>query len=256
MTLPGLDGVDRGALLRTLAAVAVLLGLTIAVLVALRAPRPAVPLLAIGRAVVQLAAVSVVLSGIISDPRWVAVALGVMVVVAVGTATRRIGAGRAAIAPVALAIVAGTAVALTAIFVSGALEPTGRYLLAMGGIVIGNAMAISGVTGRRLRDGVRERWDEVEGWLALGARPRQATRDMGRQSIGLALAPTLDQTATTGLVALPGAFVGAIFGGLSPVEAARFQILVLTGVIAAGAVAAAVIVLSLGAVRQRPEAGN
>lgn len=42
-----------------------------------------------------------------------------------------------------------------------------------------------------------------------------------------------DQTKTTGLVTLPGAFVGAIFGGVSPLEAGRFQIVVLAAIMAA-----------------------
>jgi putative ABC transport system permease protein len=41
---------------------------------------------------------------------------------------------------------------------------------------------------------------------------------------------SLDQARTTGLVTLPGAFVGALFGGASPVEAAQFQLVVLAGV--------------------------
>ena len=44
------------------------------------------------------------------------------------------------------------------------------------------------------------------------------------------LLPTLDQTKSTGLVTLPGAFVGALFGGASPVVAAQFQLVVLAGV--------------------------
>ena len=45
--------------------------------------------------------------------------------------------------------------------------------------------------------------------------------------------PNLDQTRSTGLVTLPGAFVGAIFGGASPAEAAQFQLVVLAGVVLA-----------------------
>ena len=44
------------------------------------------------------------------------------------------------------------------------------------------------------------------------------------------LIPTLDQTKSTGLVTLPGAFVGALFGGASPAVAAQFQLVVLAGI--------------------------
>lgn len=55
--------------------------------------------------------------------------------------------------------------------------------------------------------------------------------------------PPIDQTKTTGLVVLPGAFVGAIFGGISPLEAGRFQIVVLAAIMAAGSVTAVLIAL-------------
>ena len=45
-----------------------------------------------------------------------------------------------------------------------------------------------------------------------------------------ALLPAFDQSKSTGLVTLPGAFVGALFGGASPVEAAQFQLVVLAGI--------------------------
>lgn len=45
-------------------------------------------------------------------------------------------------------------------------------------------------------------------------------------------------TRTTGLVTLPGAFVGSLAGGASPLDAARFQLAVLAGLLAAQAVAA------------------
>jgi putative ABC transport system permease protein len=53
---------------------------------------------------------------------------------------------------------------------------------------------------------------------------------------------------TTGLVTLPGAFVGALFGGAAPLEAARFQLVVLAGLLAAETVAAVVLLRQLAAV--------
>jgi putative ABC transport system permease protein len=48
-----------------------------------------------------------------------------------------------------------------------------------------------------------------------------------------ALLPGLDQVSTTGLVTLPGAFIGVMLGGGSPVQAATAQVLVLFGIMAA-----------------------
>ncbi len=240
-------------MLRTLLGVAVLMTVTFVVLRSTKAAHPVAPLLAILRGLVQLALLSVVLSGVITNPVWVAIALVVMFSVAVAVATRRIG-GRKRVGTVAVAMGSGVAVTLAIVFTSGALQLDSRYALAIGGIVIGNTMSISTIGGRRLVELARDHWDEIEGWFALGATPREASRDIGRQAVYAALIPTTDQTKTTGLVTLPGAFVGAIFGGVSPLEAGRFQIIVLASIMCAGAVTAVVVVGMLRAVRLKPAA--
>jgi putative ABC transport system permease protein len=243
---------DPATLGPTLLAIGLLIAVTLLVLTAAGAPARFAPGLAVLRGAVQLAAISLILSGVITSPLWVGVALLVMFTVAVGTATRRLGWSGPTLALVALAMATGIAVTLAIVFGTGAIDLSPRYLLALGGIVIGNAMTIATLAGRRLRQAVGEQWDQVEGWLALGATPRQATRDLSRRTVGAALIPSTDQTKTTGLVTLPGAFVGAIFGGISPVEAGRFQIVVLAAIMAAGSVTAALVVRGLADVRVRP----
>lgn len=226
--------------------------ITVAVLLAMRAPHPVAPVLAVLRGLVQLAILSVILTGVITDARWVAVALVVMLVVAVGVAARRIGWSWRALGIMAVSVTTGAGVALVVAFGSGALELTPRFALALGGIVLGNAMSIATLAGRGFVQRVDDRWEEVEGWLALGARPRQSTRDAVRYAVYSALIPTTDQTKTTGLVTLPGAFVGAIFGGVSPLDAGRFQIIVLASIMAAGAITASLVAAFLAPVTSRP----
>jgi putative ABC transport system permease protein len=247
--------VEVARLVPTLVGVALLCGATVAVLAVAGVPERFGPTLAVLRAAVQLAVISLILTGVITSPGWVGLALLVMLGVAVATSTRRLGWSRRHLAVVLAAIGAGTALALAVVFASGALAPTPRYLLAIGGIVVGNAMAITTLTARRFLEAVDEHWDEVEGWLALGAQPREATRDLARGAVRTALVPSVDQTKTTGLVTLPGAFVGAIFGGLPPFEAGRFQIVVLAAILAAGSLAAVLVVRLLGAVERRPVRG-
>jgi putative ABC transport system permease protein len=114
-------------------------------------------------------------------------------------------------------------------------------------------MTIATLAGRRFFEAVVEQWDQVEGWLALGATPRQATVIQARQAVHAALIPSTDQTKTTGLVTLPGAFVGAIFGGASPLEAGRFQVVVLASIMAAGSITAVALIRALGNVPVRPQ---
>jgi putative ABC transport system permease protein len=217
-----------------------------------RSPRPFEGALAVLRGALQLAVISVILTGVIGDARWVALALLVMFVAAVFTSGRRLGGGFERHLQVAGAMGSGIAAALLIVFITGSIEFSARYILAIGGIVIGNAMTIASLAGRLFRETVAGKWEEVEGWLALGATPREATRDVARRAVHLAMIPPSDQTKTTGLVILPGAFIGAIFGGASPLEAGRFQIVVLGAIIAAGAITAVLLVHMSGSVRVRP----
>ena len=105
-----------------------------------------------------------------------------------------------------------------------------RYLVAVGGIIIGNSMSAATLAGRNFLRASRARKDEIEAWLSLGATPARAHEEIGRESVRESLLPTLDQTKSTGLVTLPGAFVGALFGGASPAVAAQFQLVVLAGI--------------------------
>lgn len=239
-------------LLPTFLGVGVLTAITLALLWVFRTPHPFAPALAILRGAVQLAAISFVLGGVITSPIWVAVALLVMFAVAAVSATRRIGWSLPHLGLVSGSMAGGIGITLAVIFGTGAIAFTPRYALAITGIVIGNGMTIAVLAGRRFKEAVYEHWEEVEGWLALGATPRQATLDLARRTVYSALIPSTDQTKTTGLVTLPGAFVGAIFGGVSPFEAGRFQIVVLAAIMAAGSITAVIIIGILAPVRVRP----
>lgn len=230
--------------LRTLLGIVALSALTTLVLTLAKVPHRFASALAILRGTVQLALLSVVLSGVITDPRWVALALAVMTSVAALTSARRLG-GLHRLRLVAPGMLAGILLSLTVVFATGAIELSARYALAIGGIVIGSAMTSATLAGRRTLQAADDGWEEIEGWLALGATPRVATLRIARHGLREAVMPTTDQTRTTGLVTLPGAFVGAIFGGISPLEAGRFQIVVLAALMATAAVTAAVVAFGL-----------
>ncbi|MFS0717312.1 ABC transporter permease [Arthrobacter sp. 1P04PC] len=239
-------------LIPALLGVAVLVVLTLAVLTVYKVAARFAPAWAILRGAVQLAAISLVLSGIITNGLLVGLALLVMFTVATATAARRLRRDWQMFGYVCSAMGAGVATTLAVVFATGAIEFSPRYALAIGGIVIGNAMSITTLAGRNFNYTAIARWEEVEGWLALGARPRQATAELARDAVHSALIPTTDQSKTTGLVTLPGAFVGAIFGGISPLSAGLFQIVVLAAIMAAGTITAVVIVVFLAPLPVRP----
>jgi len=146
-----------------------------------------------------------------------------------------------------LPIAGGVAVVLTLVLLSGAVPLTGIAVVPVGGIVIGGAMTATSLAGRRALDELTARRGEYEAALSLGFLDRDAALEVIRPSAAQAMVPALDQTRTVGLVTLPGAFVGALFGGASPAFAARFQLVVLVGLLAAEAVAAVTLTWLLGA---------
>ena len=233
----------------TAVALVLLAAIATAGLTTSRIAQPRAALLALARAILQLGALSLVLSGILHDPLWVGIGLAVMFIAAVGTAARR---SRSPLLTLASSMLLGPTVAMAIVFLTGAIEFSPRYVLAIGGIVVGNTMTIAILTQRVFRTSVRDHWDEVEGWLALGATPRQSTLDLGRRAIHTALLPSIDQTRTTGIVVLPGAFIGAIFAGASPVEAARFQVVVLACILTAGVLTAITLTHISGSLARRP----
>lgn len=240
--------------IRLAAGAVVLLALTFAVLRAYGVALGAAPYLAVLRGAVQLAVVGLALRGVLAAPPTAAAVLVVMLAAAALTSTRRLRALDRPARAVAPAMIAGAGIALVVVFAVGVLPFSARYVIALGGIVIGNTMTAATLSGRNLLAGLRARREEVEAWLSIGATPRQAVLDVARRAAGEALVPAIDQTRTTGLVTLPGAFIGALLGGASPVQAARFQLVVLVSIMAAQAVTAVGVVHILGAPTTLPEA--
>lgn len=185
------------------------------------------PLVAVLRASVQLGVVALILRGVLSTPGTVVAFVALMVATASWTAGGRLREIRHGRLLAVLGVLSGAGAALVLAFALRLTSLDTRHLVALGGIVIGNAMNAATLAGRRFAQNGRLRRDEVEGWLALGATPSQAYDDIGRSAVREALLPNLDQTRSTGLVTLPGAFVGALFGGSGPVGAAEFQLVVL-----------------------------
>jgi putative ABC transport system permease protein len=188
------------------------------------------PLVVVIRAAVQLSIVALLLRGILAVPWTVAAFVLLMLVTASWTSGRRIRGlwhgRRIAVA----GVLSGATVALVLVFGLRLVDPDVRDLVAVAGIVIGNAMSAATLAGRNFDRTSRARRSEVEAWLSLGATPARAHEEIGHESVRESLLPTLDQTKSTGLVTLPGAFVGALFGGASPVVAAQFQLVVLAAV--------------------------
>lgn len=188
------------------------------------------------RAVLQLAAVSAVLLAVVRSTVLTVVFVLAMYAVASATAGRRLVHARSA-AWAAVPIGLGALPVVGLLLALQVVPLRGIAVVPIAGILIGGAMTATALAGRRALDELAARRGEVEAGLAVGLLPRDAALEVCRPAAGQALVPALDQTRTVGLVALPGAFVGTLLGGATPVEAGAVQVLILVALLAVQAVA-------------------
>lgn len=221
---------------------ALLVGACIAVVVRERLGLAREVTVAAVRAGVQLVAVGAVL-------QWVFVHAGIpgalgwvvaMVLVAGDVSARRgMGMPRArAVSTAAIAI--AVSVTLGLLVAAGVIHTQPRILVPVGGMVVSGAMQATSLTLLRLRDAVRDARPQVEARLALGQSSKDAFAPHVRTALRNALAPTIDSTKVVGLISLPGAMTGLILAGVSPLDAIRYQVVVMYMLLGAWAVAALV----------------
>ncbi|ROR92279.1 ABC transporter permease [Nocardioides aurantiacus] len=197
-------------------------------------------LVAAVRAVVQLAAVSLVIAAALSSVWWSLLVVLGMYAVAVATATRRVDVPARQAGWVGLAVAAGALPVLVLSLGSGVVPFSGAGIVPVAGIVVGGTMTAATLTGRRTSDELAQQHGRYEAALALGLPQHEAAFLVVEPSAREALVPGIDQTRTVGLVTLPGAFIGVLLGGGTPLEAASAQVLVLVGLMAGQAVTNAV----------------
>jgi putative ABC transport system permease protein len=194
-------------------------------------------LIATVRALVQLSAVAAVIHLIFSSLGLSTAALVVMLGAASWTAGHRLKGipGGPLLAFMAISIAAGTA--LLVLFVGRVFPLTPQYVIPIAGMLIGNCMTATSVSGVRFKEELVDKSLELEARLALGLRAKQALTTYTRRATTIALIPTIDATKNVGLILLPGAFVGTILGGGSPFRAAQIQLIVLFMLLGAVALA-------------------
>jgi putative ABC transport system permease protein len=196
------------------------------------------------RGAAQLIAVGYVLLLLFAHERpwWVLLLLSVMVVAAALTAARRVDLGppRVVLFPRALvAIGCGALLAVVPVF--AAIVPLhpwyeARYLVPISGMMLSNAMNVVAQVFERVFAAASSEADQIEALLSLGATPRQALERQTRAAVRAALLPTINGLLTVGLVALPGMMTGQILSGTAPVQAVRYQIVILYQLVAVAAV--------------------
>ena len=105
-----------------------------------------------------------------------------------------------------------------------------RYLIPILGMIAGNCLNAAIVGLRHFYAGIQKDEERYKYYLSCGAKPSEALLGFIKNSMKEAFQPAIAQTATIGLIALPGMMTGQILGGSSPLLAIKYQIMIMTAI--------------------------
>ncbi|MFH7244345.1 MAG: ABC transporter permease [Spirulina sp.] len=109
-----------------------------------------------------------------------------------------------------------------------------QYLIPLLGMVLGNTLSGISLGLDRFMESLMAQRDQIETLLTLGATRWEAVHSQVREAIRVGMVPTINSMMVMGLVSLPGMMTGQILAGANPIDAVRYQI-VIVFMIAAGA---------------------
>ncbi|NCC52379.1 MAG: iron export ABC transporter permease subunit FetB [Spartobacteria bacterium] len=102
-----------------------------------------------------------------------------------------------------------------------------QYAIPLLGMSLGNTMNGISLGLDRLTDTAWRQREVIEARLILGQPREQAISDIRRNSISAALTPIINTMSVVGIVSLPGMMTGQILAGSPPMEAVKYQILIM-----------------------------
>lgn len=208
----------------------------LALSVALRLGQTRTISIATARSVVQLVAIGLIIGWVFRQTTWYWILglLAVMLVIASLTAAGRIGGGILRSASV-MGLVLGGVTGIALLYFGKAVVDLdrwdARYLIPLGGMMLGNAMTAATLAVERVTADLSRDRADVEAYLALGATPAQAAHPAFRRAVASALTPTVNAMLVVGVVKLPGMMTGQMLGGSEPLQAALYQLLILSGIL-------------------------
>ncbi|WP_435180289.1 ABC transporter permease [Halorussus sp. AFM4] len=133
-----------------------------------------------------------------------------------------------------VSILFGAGVVIVAMLAAGAIDPTVRNLVPVGGMIIANAMKTNSLALDRFKGEIRSNREEIEAVLALGVPPGKVVSDYTTTSVRASLIPMVDSLKSLGLVYIPGMMSGMILAGANPIYAAEYQFVIMAMLFAAG----------------------
>ncbi len=132
-------------------------------------------------------------------------------------------------------LISSFTVTLLALTVMVGVDPwyTPQYAIPLLGMLLGNTMNGVALASDRLTTEMYAHRSMVEQRLLLGQNWQEASGDIRRDCMRTGMIPIINSMAAAGLVSLPGMMTGQILGGSSPLDAVKYQILIMF-LIAAG----------------------
>lgn len=187
------------------------------------------------RTTVQLLLIGLVLKAVFSHARlgWVSLIAIVMLLLAgrevMARQTRPLrgwwgfGVGASAMFVSSFSV---TVLALTVI-IGGTPWYAPQYSIPLLGMLLGNTMNGIALGVSRLTETAWRERAILEQRLMLGQSRSEAILDIRRESMRNGMIPILNSMAAAGIVSLPGMMTGQILAGSPPVEAVKYQILIM-----------------------------
>jgi putative ABC transport system permease protein len=201
------------------------------------------------RTVVQLLAIGYVLGWVFQFDRWfVVLPLMVAMTLIAGFAGAQRGARTYAgqrIDSVVSIWLSSWLVAAVGLFVVIRIRPwyEPQYAIPILGMILGNTLTGVSLGIERMTEELTARRDHVDMALALGATRWEAAQAPARQAVRAGMIPTLNQMAVVGIVSLPGMMTGQVLAGQSPLQAVRYQIVIMFLIAASSALGTVLAVL-------------
>ena len=120
---------------------------------------------------------------------------------------------------------------------------TGQFIIPLLGMVLGNVLNGISVGLTTLTDSFATHKDRIESQLALGATSYEAAKPMIQRALRAGMTPMINSMMVVGLVSLPGMMTGQLLSGVDPLEAVKYQIVIMFLIAAATAMGTGGIVL-------------
>jgi len=102
-----------------------------------------------------------------------------------------------------------------------------QYSIPLLGMLLGNTMTSVALALDRLKESAWDQRRAIEARLSLGETAAAAIGDIRRDCMRVGMVPIINAMAAAGIVSLPGMMTGQILAGAPPLEAVKYQILIM-----------------------------